>query len=386
LLIAAQLAIVLVLLTGAGVLLRSFVHLVGVEPGLDRQNLLVFDLQIPDKRYQSPGAALTLLEQLKAMVEASPDVEHATVSESAPPLPGRATHGVPEADGQPPSGPAVDLLRRQIEPNYFATLRIGLREGRALHADDPETAAVISSSLARRLWNGASPIGHQLRLDPKEPWLTVIGVANDVALMSPEAPDYEPMDTYVLHQRSARPWVFSVIVRTRDGANDAAVPQFVKDQLRRLDDRLPILETRTMDQRYADWVAKPRLFVGLASVFATIAVLLAGIGVYGTAAYWVARRRREIGIRIALGARPASVVALVLRRGLRLALIGGAVGIASALASRPLLESLLFVTDARNPITVVAVATLLVSLVAIACYLPARRASRIDPSIVLRGD
>jgi predicted permease len=386
LLIAAQLAIVLVLLAGAGVLLRSFVHLVSVEPGLDRQNLLVFDLQIPDKRYQAPGAAITLLEQLKTMVEASPDVEHATVSESAPPLPGRATHGVPEADGQPPSGPAVDLLRRQIEPNYFTTLRIPVREGRAFGADDPETLAVISSSLARRLWNGASPIGHQVRLDPKEPWLTVIGVANDVALMSPEAPDLEPMDTYVPHQRSAHPWVFSLIVRTRGTASNAAVLQHVKDQLHRLDDRLPLLETRTMDQRYAEWVAKPRLFVGLASVFAAIAVLLAGVGVYGTAAYWVARRRREIGIRIALGARPASVVAMVLRRGLRLALIGGAIGMAAAFAGRQLLESLLFVTDARNPITVVAVATLLVSLVAIACYLPARRASRIDPSMVLRGE
>jgi predicted permease len=390
LLIAAQLAIVLVLLAGAGVLLRSFVHLVSVEPGLDRQNLLVFDLQIPEKRYQAPGAALALLEQLKAAVEASSDVERATISESAPPLPGRATHGTPEADGLPlsdraPAGSAVDLLRRQVAPDYFATLHIPLHEGRTFRADDPETVAIVSSSLARRLWNGASPLGHQLRLDPKEPWLTVIGVANDVALMSPEAPDAEPMDTYVPHQRSAPPRFFGLIVRTR-GSNDAAVFQHVKDQLHRLDDRLPLLEARTMDQRFAEWVAKPRLFVGLASVFATIAVLLAGVGVYGTAAYWIARRRREIGIRIALGARPASVVAMVLRRGLRLALIGGAIGIVLALASRQLLESLLFVTDARNPITVIGVATLLVSLVAIACYLPARRASRIDPSIVLRGE
>jgi predicted permease len=389
-LIAAQLAMVLVLLAGAGVLLRSFVHLVSVEPGLDRQNLLVFDLQIPEKRYQAPGAALALLEQLKTMVEASPDVERATISESAPPLPGRATHGTPEADGKPLSGPAVDLLRRQVAPDYFTTLHIPIREGRAFRADDPDTTAIVSSSLARRLWNGASPIGHQLRLDPKEPWLTVVGVAGDVALMSPEAPDAEPLDTYIPHQRSAPPFVFSLIVRTRGnpgpGVGDAAVLQHVSDQLRTLDDRLPILEARTMDARFAEWVAKPRLFVGLASVFATMAVLLASVGVYGTAAYWVTRRRREIGIRIALGARPASVVAMVLRRGLRLALIGGGVGIAAALAGRQLLESLLFVTDARNPLTVVGVGGLLASLVLLACYLPARRASRIDPSIVLRGE
>jgi putative ABC transport system permease protein len=203
--------------------------------------------------------------------------------------------------------------------------------------------------------------------------------------MSPEAPYAEPLDTYIPHQRAAPPFVFSLIVRTR-GTNDGAVLQHVKDQLRTLDDRLPILDARTMDQRFAEWVAKPRLFVGLARVFAAIAVLLASVGVYGTAACWVTRRRREIGIRIALGARPASVVAMVLRRGLRLALIGGAIGIASAWAGRRLLESLLFVTDARNPLTVVGVAALLASLVLIACYLPARRASRIDPSIVLRGE
>jgi putative ABC transport system permease protein len=203
--------------------------------------------------------------------------------------------------------------------------------------------------------------------------------------MSPEAAVADPLDTYIPHQRSAPPFVFSLIVRTW-GTNDAAVLQHVKDQLRRLDDRLPLFEARTMDQRVAEWVAKPRLFASLASVFAAIAVLLASVGVYGTAAYWVTRRRREIGIRMALGASPASIVAMVLRRGLRLALIGGTIGIASARAGRPLVESLLFVTDARSPMTVVGVAALLISLVLLACYLPARRASRFDPSIVLRGE
>ncbi len=217
--------------------------------------------------------------------------------------------------------------------------------------------------------------------------MTVIGVANDIAPMSPDAPDADPLDIYIPHKRSAPPFVFSLIVRTR-GTHDheAAVLQHVKAQLHRLDDRLPLLEARTMDQRYADWVARPRLFVGLAIVFATIAMLLASVGVYGTAAYWVTRRRREIGLRIALGARPASIVALVLHRGLRLVLIGGAIGIASALAGGRVLESLLFVADARNPTVVVGVAALLASLVLIACYLPARRASRIDPSIALRGE
>ncbi len=384
-LIVAQLAMVLVLLTGASVLLRSFVHLVSVEPGFDRHDLLVFDLQIPETRYQAPGAALALLEELKTMVEASPEVERATISESAPPLPGRAMHSAPEADHQAPTGPAIDLLRRQVASDYFTTLRVPLREGRAFRADDPETVAIVSRSLARRLWNGAWPLGHELRLGPHEPWLTVIGVANDVAPMSPDAPDAEPLDTYIPHQRSAPPFVFSLIVRTR-GTNDAAVLRHVKAQLHRLDDRLPLLEARTMDQRYADWVARPRLFVGLATVFATLAVLLASVGVYGTAACWVARRRREIGLRIALGARPASIAALVLRRGLRLVLIGGAIGIASTLAGGRVLESLLFVTDARNPMVVAGVAALLASLVLIACYLPARRASRIDPSIALRGE
>jgi putative ABC transport system permease protein len=383
-LIVAQLAIVLVLLAGAGLLLRSFVQLVSVDLGIDRRNLLVFDIPIPPVRYTAPGAALTLMQRLHDAIEHSPDVERATFSEFAPPLPGRASMGTPEADGQPPPGAVLQLLRRQVAPDYFATLGVPIREGRTFRPDDPDTVAIVGSALARRLWNGASPIGRRLRLDSSEPWLTVIGVAGDVALMAPDAPDAEPLDTYIPHQRRAPARLFSLIVRTR--GHDAAVLQLVKDRLRALDDRLPIYEIRTMDQRYGEWVAKPRLFVGLAGAFATLAVLLAAVGVYGTAAYWVARRRREIGIRIALGARPTRVVAMILGRSVRLAIAGGAIGLASAFAARRLLDSLRFVTSTRDPVTLIGVTALLLALVLLACYLPARRASRLDPSIVLRGE
>lgn len=386
LLMIAQLALVFVLLASAGLLLRSFVRLVSVDPGFDTANLTVFGIQPSSERYRVPGASLRLLEQLDARLEADPAVGRATFADGAPPSSSFTLAERMEAEGRP-DAVVEDLMLPffQVAPDYFATLGIPLVEGRTFRADDPENAAVVGEGLSRRLWNGESALGRRLRLRPDAPWLTVMGVAGDVRAMGPEDPMGEGMELYLPFDRDATSSWFAIVIRT-DGDHREAVAGRFRRSLRDLDDGVPIVEATSMEQRLLESVARPRFFLRLAAAFAAIAMLLAGVGVYGTAAYRVARRRHEMGVRRALGATGAEIVALVVGRGLRQAAWGCALGLAASVVGGRVLDSLLFETSPHEPRVLIAIAGALVGLVAVASYLPAREAGRVDPAAVLRTD
>ena len=385
-LVIGQLALVLVLLTGTGLLLRSFVRLVGVEPGFDAANLLVFEIQLPSERYQAPGAPLAFFEELEQLVEAIPGVAGASFSQGAPPTGSGFSFDIqPEAEGRPAvSAPGLTLPHANVAPDYFATMGIPLLAGRTFAAEDPEDVVVVNDILARRFWGDDSPVGRRFRLDPQRPWLTVVGVAGDVKQMGLNDPMGDGMELYVPYPRTTGARFFTFIVRTR--GSQAGVAQQVKERLWTLDPTVPVSAALTMDERLVESVARPRFLLGLSSAFAGMALLLAGVGVYGTAAYWVARRRHELGVRLALGATRRAILALVIGRSVRLAAWGCAIGVAVSLMGTTILGSLLFQTSVREPATFIAVIALLVGLVVTAGYLPARRASQVDPAAVFRTE
>ena len=385
-LVVAQLAVVLVLLAGSGLLLRSFVRLVNVDPGFDTEDLLVVNPTLRGDRYRVPGSGLIFFEQLDELVEDSGGVRSATFASSAPPKSDISFKIQPEAEGrQVVDASGLTLPHVDVAPDYFVTMGIPLIAGRTFSSDDPETVVIVNELLARRYWGNDSPIGRRFRLDANEPWHTVIGVARDVKQSGLDDPMGDGMELYFPYSRTKRERSFNFIVRT-DGTDAAVVARQVKELLWRLDRSLPIRQVTTMERRLGESVAKPRFFLVLVSIFALLGILLAGVGVYGTTAYWVAQRIRELGLRIALGATRRQIVGLVLGRGLRLAALGAGIGLAGAMATLQVLESFLFATHPSDAETLTGVTVLLVSLVLAACYLPALRASRLDPADVLRSE
>ena len=384
-LVVAQLALVLVLLAGTGLLLRSFVRLVNVDPGFDSTNLMVFEIQLPAGSYQAPGSSVALFDELDRAIEALPGVRQATFSEGAPPTGSSLSFDMrPSAEGRPDvdvSG--LQLPHATVAGDYFSTMGIPLLQGRTFVTDDPEEVVIVNDVLAQRFWGAESPVGRRFRLDAKQPWHTVVGVARDVKAMGLNDPRGEGMELYFPYKRASSARFFAVIVR---GGDPRTVTTQVKERLWSLDSRLPVIEAATMEDRLVESVARPRFFVRLSSAFAAIAVVLGAVGVYGTATYWVARRRRELGIRMALGATRGAAVMLVVGRSMRLAVWGCAIGIAIALATTKLMTSMLFETRADEPLIFVAVVAMLAGLVLAACYVPALRASRVDPATVLRAE
>ena len=385
-LVVAQLAMVLVLLTSAGLLLRSFVRLVNVEPGFESDNLAVFEIQLPDGRHQAPGASVALFEQLKQLVTGVAGVTSVSFSQGVPPSGGAFSFDIqPEAEGRPRiDATGLSLPFTTIAPDYFGTMGIPLLAGRTFARDDPDEVVIVNDVLARRFWGGESPVGRRFRIDSQQPWRTVVGVAGDVKQMGLNDPMGDGMELYVPYSRNTAARFFTLLVRTN--GRQPAVVQQVKERLWTLDPNIPVYAAGTMEQRLAESVARPRFLLSLTTTFALFSLVMASVGVYGAAAYWVARRRRELGVRMALGATRAAVVRLVIGRAARLAAWGCAIGVAISLVATRLLDSLLFQTGAREPAVFMLVAVLQLGLVLAACYMPASRASRVDPATVLRTE
>ena len=383
-LVAAQLSLVVVLLAGSGLLLRSFGRLVSVEPGFEVDRLAVMELQLPANRYGTPGAGLAFMEEIERRIESRPGVI-ASVSGGVPPTGGGFSFDLtPEAEGGlPVDFTDITLPFGTVRPDYFEAMGIPIVAGRSFTEEDGADVLIVNEVLARRFWGEASPIGRRFRVDAKRPWQTVIGVAADVKQMGPSDSMGEGMEFYQLMPRTTRNAFFALVMRTSDrpGALAAA-----RQQVWEIDPKLPIVEAATMEERIGEAIARPRFFLTLSSAFAITGALLAAIGVYGISAYWVSRRKRELAIRIALGASGEKVMGLVIGRSLRLALIGTVAGLAMAAGGTRFIESMLFQTDGRDPITLVSVALLLAVLVVIGCAVPAIKASRVDPMTTLRAE
>jgi putative ABC transport system permease protein len=379
-LVAAEIAISLVLLVGAGLTIKSFVRLQHVPTGFDPDNVLTISITPPSARYADPRRRADFYEHTLEALRAVPGVQIAGATSRLPLLRGNSTRGLTTA-GLPPDTP-TDADYRTASPDYFHAMGIPLLRGRVFDERDREGrphVAVVSASLAQRFWPGRDPIGRHFSIN--DPEIAVVGVVGDVHSASLEAP---PRPTvYVPYRQDAFPSMTFVL---KTAATPPTPGGAIREAVWRVDGNQPVGAIRTMDAQLSNSLSRRRFSVTLLTAFAMMAVALAAIGLYGVLAFIVAQRRREIGVRMALGAGPRHVIADVLGQGLRLAAIGVTIGMALALAATRLLSSLLYGTSATDVATFASVALLLVLIAIGASVVPARRASRVDPLDALRED
>jgi putative ABC transport system permease protein len=386
-LVAGEIAVTLVLLIGAGLMLKSLYRLQQVEPGFDPSNVLTMRLALQQARYSEPRRQRAFFEQLLARIASLPGVQAAGAVNYLP-LSGTGNRRNFSLEGQPE--PKLNLEFRMISPDYFRALGIRLRAGRLFSERDREDAprvAIINETFARLFFSNEDPLGKRIRLGNEQgpfPWLTIVGVVKDVKHggldleTSPEM--YVPYLQPLLPDWNVPPMFLAVRAGSEASNLTAAVRSAVQD----LDRDQPLYSLATMEQLLARSMAPRRFNMLLLAAFASLALLLSVIGIYGVISYSVTQRTHEIGVRIALGARAGDVLRLVVGQGMWLAVIGVGMGLVAALALTRLMANLLYRVSTTDPVTFAVIALLLISIALLACYLPARRAMRVDPLVALR--
>src|SRR6185312_676645 len=390
-LVAAEVALAIVLLASAGLLMRSMARLFAIDPGFNSSHLLTLQVAEAGHAYESDTARMRFFDDALDAVRHLPGVRAAAFTSQLPLSDQLDGYGY-ELQSKPSSKPGENgsALRYAVTPGYFQAMGIPLRDGRYLDADDrpgyPE-AVVISESLARLLFGDRNPIGERMRFGPEagstRPWDEIVGVVGDVKQQSLAGSETDAF--YVaIGQWGWVDNVQSIVVRT---ANDAAaLAPTVERAIWSVDGNQPIQRVATMDRLIATTAAQRRFTLAIIEAFAVAALVLAAIGLYGVISGSVSERTREIGIRVALGATATGIVVRVVGGALALAGIGIAVGLVGAGVASRFLETMLFSVSPGDPATYVAVTLLLVAVAALASWLPAVRASRVDPVITLRAD
>ena len=384
-LIVAEVALALMLLVGAGLLLRSFVALVMWQPGFEQQHLLTLQIFVPEGKYPRSGAVGAFYRRALGRLSSFPGVVSAGAASSGPLFGGRETDSF-TIDGAPAGtrGDGSPVRWFDVSPGYFPTMGIPIVAGRDFTDRDGPGAppvAIVNEAMARRYWPGTSPLDDLVTLKEEKLTVRIVGVVRDVPPfyagepVGPEIywPDYQ-------HPR----WATFLVIRT--AGTPARLAPDIRHLLARVEPDLDVTHVNTMPELVARQLVRPRFTALLIGVFAVMAVFLAAVGIYGVTAYAVAQRTREFGIRLALGAEPAQVVRTVLREGMLRAFAGIALGLAGALALSRVLTGLLTGIQATDPATLVVVSGLAALMAVAATYLPARRASRVDPMAALRSE
>jgi putative ABC transport system permease protein len=387
-LVVVEVGLALVLLVGAGLLLRSFSALTRVSPGFEPQNLLVINLPLSPASYPDGLVRTATVQRIIERVQALPGVESAAITTMLPMAGGGPIIHFNRA-AFPPEGPDDYVMAgfRAVTPGYLQTLGVPLRRGRLVtewDAPDSQPVVVINESMARLYFPGVDPIGQHLQLgtvpSPDSPMMEVVGVVGDVKQSFLAESKAEMFVPYAQHGDPILSGMYlntALVIRT-SGEPYHVVPA-VRSVIGEIDSRQPLVNVRTMESAIAATVAQPRLQMVLLIVFATLAVVLAGIGVYGVMAYTVTQRIPEIGVRMAIGASPARVVWMVVAEGARLALVGLGLGLIAAVFAGRAVESLLFQVRGLDPLTFGLAPVALVTAALLATYVPARRAARISP-------
>jgi len=375
-LVVVEIALALVLLVGAGLLMNSFVRMQRVDLGYDPNRLLTMNLVLP------PQNRSIFIEQVLERVAATPGVESVALMSYS--TPGGLAFPF-NLEGHPLPNGDVTGAYSAVSPTYFRTLRVPLRAGREFNDRDvPESpgVAIINETLARQYFPGANPIGQKLTISYLNRRLTreIVGVVGDVKQGLPS----KPTSPEVLVPFAQLPWFGGSLLVRSATTDPLAVQTAVQQAIWSVNKELPEAKTEAMEQVLASQIAEPRLYTLLLGIFAGTALLLAAVGIYGVMAYSVAQRTHEIGIRMALGALRRDVLTLVLRQGMTLALLGVGIGLLASLALMRLLKKLLFGVSATDPLTFWLLALLLISVTLVACWIPARRATRVDPLTALR--
>ncbi|HEX5734748.1 MAG TPA: ABC transporter permease [Blastocatellia bacterium] len=388
-LVALEVALALVLLVGSGLLLKSFANLRRVELGFDPDNLLTMSLRLPNSRYGEPAQRVSFFQQTLANVKQLPGVESAAICFSLLMTGEGATDPV-VIEGRPPipKGEEPVLRGGSVSADYFRTMGIAIRQGRAFTEQEvwqESNVIIVNEAFAERFFPNEDPIGKRIKVglgDP--PWSTIVGVvANHI---QPGVDNLVWEEMFYPYVNTADPplWGMNLVVKT--AGDPAALTQSVVNEVRKLDRLLPIAKIKTMRALTEDALRADRFSVGLLGSFAMLALLLAAIGIYGVMAYSVTQRIQELGIRLALGATRGKVLRLVVGQGLKLALIGVAVGLITSLALTRLMKALLFGVSTTDPTIFAVITSLLTAVALLACFVPAWRATKVDPIVALRHE
>ena len=390
LLVIGELALSVMLLVGAGLLIRSFVMVQHVPPGFNPSQALTLELTLSGRKYNDAQAVLETYRNIWESLEQLPGAR-AAGGVSSLPLSQTFAWGPITVEGRPqqPGDAFINVDQRTAGGSYFRAMEIPLLKGRLFTEQDTRTSPrvlVIDDAMAQQLWPHEDPLGKRIRLggidaSASAPWLTVVGVVGRVKQYGLDGDSR--IAFYLAHTQSPARGM-SVVVRS--GSDPASLTAAVRQRLRAIDPDLPIYNVQTMVQRVDESLARRRFAMLLLTLFAAIALCLSTLGIYGVIAYLVAQGTRELGIRMALGCTPRGVLALVVRHGMGMAIVGVAIGLAGAFALTRLMSSLLFGVTPSDPLTFGAVSTLLTAVAVLASYVPGRHAARIDPVISLRSE
>jgi putative ABC transport system permease protein len=386
LLVVAEVALALVLLVSAGLLLRSLQRLFAVDAGFDASHLLTMQVQTSGHQFDDDATTHRFFERALEAVRQVPGVTRAAFTSQLPLSGDQDQYGV-HFESNPAPNEDHSAFRYAVTPGYFETIGIPLRRGRLLDEHDvagAPVAVLISESLARRRFPGQDPIGQRLHIGPNEgPWDTVVGVVGDVKQTSLAVS--QPDAVYI----TTAQWRFadmalSLVVRTRD--DPAALAPAIRDAIWSVDKNQPVVRVATMDELVAASAAERRFALILFEAFGIVALVLAATGIYGVLSGSVTERTREIGVRLALGASRGDILALVVRQGMTLTGLGVLIGLSGAFVASQAIVTLLFGVSRLDPVTYLGVIALLAGVSMIACWVPAWRAARVDPSITLRAE
>ncbi len=386
-LVMAEVAISLVLLIGAGLLINSFLRLRNVDPGFNPENLLTMKIVLPDLKYELQAQRSAFYTELTQRLQSIPGVRSAAVTTNLPLYrQGNSISITIEGRPEPPPGQELIVVTRMISPEYFDTMSIPLLKGRQLTDQDTDNSpnvVVISETMARRFWPGDDAVGKRIaigRIRSPEDWIQVIGVVKDVRQFELNA-DPKPQ-MYLTYRQFGFFDARDLVVKT--DVDPASMASTVRKAVWEIDKDQPVSNIRTMETILADSIARQRFSMLLLAIFASVALVLAAVGIYGVMSYSVAQRTHEIGIRMALGAQTTAVLKLAVGYGVKLVVAGIAIGLVAAFALTRVMSTLLFGVTATDPTTFTLISLLLVAVAAIASYIPARRATRVNPIIALR--
>jgi predicted permease len=398
LLVVAEVALSLVLLICAGLMIRSFVNLQGVNPGFNPRNVVTMQLNLPDTRYGEDHKVTTFYRQAFERIRALPGVSLVGATHALP-WSGTSSMRYFYAEGQPLPAPGreddYNINYRVVSPDYFAAIGIPILQGRDFEPSDTgqsEAVVIVNQMLAARLWPGADPLGkriRQYRSGREDSWFKVVGVVGDVRhywlgdITQPEiyfSYTQVPVLASPTIERHRR--FMQLVIRTT--TDPMSIAENVRREVASLDAELPLYNIKTMEERLGVSLMSPRFNTMLMGIFAAVALILAVVGLYGVMSYAVVQRTHEIGIRMALGASRRDCLLHILRQGMALVLVGVSVGLLAAALLTRVLSTLLYEVSPRDPVIFIGISLLLIAVAFFACYIPARRATRVEPLVALR--
>jgi len=391
-LVMIEVALAVVLVIGAGLLLRSLWNLTTFDAGFRRNQLVTFGLVLPGAQYRQPQSLVDFFQRLTAKLSAIPGVQSAAAMTGLPPQRLVNANDVDfEGYTSPPEGPFenVDYFQNVTQP-YLSTMGIPIVEGRDFAPSDVAGGPVVlvNETLARTFFKGQRPIGRRVRTGgPQRPFCTIVGVVRDVkqgGIASKTGTELYFLAEQGPKQTAFTPGSMNVVLRTSLPAESLAGQ--IRSLVQSMDPTLPVIRLRTMDEVFGESVSRPRFLAQLLGLFAALALALAAVGTYGILAYTVSQRRKEIGIHMALGATRSTVLRMVLGQGLRFTVAGLAGGVIAAFGLTRLLQAQLFNVKPTDPATIASVAVFIALVATAACLIPANRASRVDPMVVLRDE